>query len=74
MADEINGLILEHLRHIRGSISRMEDDIAEMKSRLGRLETIVAQIHVTLAEHSVRFDRLEARVTQIEKRLDLAEA
>jgi hypothetical protein len=33
----------------------------------------VSPNHVTLAEQSLRLDRLDARVTRIEKRLDLVE-
>jgi hypothetical protein len=58
---EVENLVLDHLRHIRG------------QGRLGRLEADLAQIHVTLAEQSLRLDRLDAPVTGIEKRLDLVE-
>ncbi|MGH7841126.1 MAG: hypothetical protein ACREQT_06335, partial [Candidatus Binataceae bacterium] len=57
MTAEVENLILEHLRHMRGQLDRMESDIAEIKSRLGRLETGLAQIHVALAEQSLRLDR-----------------
>ena len=42
---EAENLILEHL--LRGQLDRMENDIGEIKSRLGRLEADLAQIHVT---------------------------
>ena len=32
------------------------------------------QIHVTLARHSLRFDRIDERLERIERRLDLVEA
>jgi hypothetical protein len=57
---EVENLVLEHLRHMRGQLDRMESDIGEIKSRLGRLEAGLAQIHVTLAEQSLRLDRLDA--------------
>jgi hypothetical protein len=69
---EVENLVLEHLRHMRGQLDRMESNIGEIKSRLGRLKAGLAQIHVTLAEQSLRLD-LGARVTRIEKRLDLVE-
>jgi hypothetical protein len=31
-------------------------------------------VHAQLAEHSVRFDRVNARLERIERRLDLVEA
>ena len=73
MMAEVENLVLDHLRHMRGQLDRMESDIGEIKSRLGRLEAGLAQIHVALAEQSLRLDRLDARVTRIEKRLDLVE-
>jgi hypothetical protein len=51
----------------------LETDIGEIKSRLGRLESGLALVHATLAEQSLRLDCLDARVTRIEKRLDLVE-
>jgi uncharacterized coiled-coil protein SlyX len=73
MTSDFENLVLEHMRYIRGSVDRMDQRLSDQTNRIGRLETTVTQIHVTLAEHSVRFDRLEARLDRIEKRLDLAE-
>ena len=73
MMAEAENLVLDHLRPMWGRLDRLETDIGEIKSRLGRLEAGHAQIHVTLAEQSLRLDRLDARVTRIEKRLDLVE-
>jgi chromosome segregation ATPase len=73
MMAEVENLVLDHLRHMRGQLDRMENDIVEIKSRLGRLEAGLAQIHVALAEQSLRLDRLDARVTPIEKQLDLVD-
>ena len=45
----------------------MEHDIKDLKFRVGQIEQ-------TLAHHSSRFDRVEARLEQIEKRLGLVDA
>ena len=74
MAPETENIVLEHLRHIRGQIDRVADDVSELKTRMGRLEIGLAQVHVTLAEHSNRDDRIEARLDRIEKRLNLVDA
>ncbi len=66
--------MLEDLRHLRALVDRADERLTDMTHRGGRLETTVAQIHVVLAEHSARFDRAEARLSRIEKRLGLAEA
>jgi predicted nuclease with TOPRIM domain len=64
---ETDNIILEHLRHIRGAVDGLRDDMREVKSRLGILENQYASL-------SNRLDRLDGRVERIEHRLDLAEA
>jgi hypothetical protein len=44
-----------------------------MEIDMREIEADLAQIHVTLAEQSLRLDCLDARVTRIEMRLDLIE-
>ncbi len=64
---ETDSVVLEHLRHIPGAVDRLSDDMREVKSRLGILESQYASL-------SSRLDRLDGRVERIERRLDLAEA
>ena len=66
MDDKTNNLVLEHLRHIRGSVDDIREDMREVKSRLGLLEQQYAII-------SGRLDRLTDRVERIERRFDLVE-
>jgi len=61
-----DSLILEHLRAIRTNVDRLVDDMQEVKSRLGILEQQYASL-------SNRLDRIDERVTRIEKRLELVE-
>jgi hypothetical protein len=37
MADESTNLVLEHLRHIRGAVDAVRDDVREIKTRVGHL-------------------------------------
>lgn len=74
MPENPENLVLEHLRHIRGSVGRIERRIDDLTTQAGHLETNLAHGQVLLAEHSVRFDHLETRLTRIEKRLDLTDA
>jgi hypothetical protein len=64
---ETDSVVLEHLRHIRGAVDRLSDDMREVKGGLGILESQYASL-------STRLDRLDGRVERIERRLDLAEA
>ena len=79
MADNIENLVLEHLRAISADLAYMKDDVREIKSRVITLEagqaTIIQQIgHLTgmAAEHHVRYDRLLERIEKIERRLEIA--
>ena len=63
---EAESLVLEHLRHIRGAVDGLRDDVRDIKVRLGTLETQYASL-------SNRMDRLDGRVERIERRLNLAE-
>jgi len=79
MADNIENLVLEHLRAIKADMAYIKDDVREIKSRVNTLEagqaTIIQQIgHLTgmAAEHHVRYDRLLERIEKIERRLEIA--
>ena len=64
---EMNNIVLEHLRHIRGAIDDIRDDIREMLQGTGNLENQYATM-------SNRLDRMDARIERIERRLDLTGA
>ena len=63
---ETENLVLEHLRHIRGAVDSVREDMREVKGRLGILANQYANL-------SNRLDRMDGRVERIEKRLELAE-
>ena len=63
---EAESLVLEHVRHIRGAVDGLREDMREVKNRLGILENQYASL-------SNRMDRLDARVERIEQRLELIE-
>jgi uncharacterized coiled-coil DUF342 family protein len=68
---EPDNIVLEHLRHIRGAVDGLREDMREVKHRVGSIEREVAHVHVKVAELSERVDRVSDRV---EKRLDLTDA
>jgi ABC-type transporter Mla subunit MlaD len=74
MPDEPENLILQHLRAIRGDVEAVRDTLAEHTGRLGRLERSMADVGVQLADHSVRFDRVNAQLDRIDRRLGLIDA
>jgi hypothetical protein len=81
MTDNIENIILEHLRAIRADINSIRDDIREMKHRMIRLDGSMAgvkkdaavQYETTATQHAA-YDRLAERVERIERRLDISDA
>ncbi|MEM7746542.1 MAG: hypothetical protein AAF409_22880 [Pseudomonadota bacterium] len=64
---DTDNVVLEHLRAIRTILDRHTDELIEIKQRLGLLEQGYANL-------SNRVDRMDDRLTRIEKRLELVEA
>lgn len=71
---EANNLFLAYLPLIRGQLDRMEHKIEDVIGRLSDAERAVADHSVQLAGINTKLDHLDARVTRIEKRLDLIES
>jgi len=71
---ETDNIVLEHLRHIRGAIDGLRDDMREVKQRLGILENQYANLEIQYASVSNRLDRMDARIERIERRLELTDA
>ena len=74
MTAETESLILEILKNIQGRLTRIELDIADIKARQSAMEANIGQLYVLLGTMSGRMDRLEERVSRIERRLGLIEA
>jgi len=74
-----NDLLYEVLKRIQKSISNIEEDGKEIKSRLINLETGMAGLrrdnsglYEDSATQHARYDRLLERIVQLEKRLDIS--
>jgi polyhydroxyalkanoate synthesis regulator phasin len=67
MTDGPENLVLTCLRRIDEKVDRLAEDMREVKSRLGILESQYASL-------SNRLDRLDERVGRLENRLGLTEA
>jgi predicted nucleic acid-binding Zn-ribbon protein len=64
---EPDNLILNMLRRIDATVSRLAEDVQDIKVRLTAVEEAIVGVNR-------RLHRLEVRVERIERRLDLAEA
>ena len=73
MTEDTEDLILEHLRHIRGGVRQMAEDLGTVKMRLSSLEPQVAGLHSDNAISHQRMDSIERRLERVERRLDLHE-
>ena len=79
MSDNVENLLLEHLKRMQAEMSAIRQDTAEIKSRLGSIETGIARIsqneagnYAEIIENRHMYDRLAQRVERLEKRLELA--
>jgi len=44
MADDPSSLVLEHLRHIRRTVDKIESDVTELKSRITSFEATMGHV------------------------------
>jgi hypothetical protein len=73
MTENVENLILEHLRHIRGRVDQMAEDLGTVKLRLSSLESQVVGLHGDNAVAHQRMDHIDQRLDRIARRLDLHE-
>jgi hypothetical protein len=78
MTENVESLVLEHLRHIRGRVDQIGEDIQDLKHRMSSLESAMVGVKreithgdETDARQQVSIDRLVERVERIERRLEL---
>lgn len=64
MTEETENLVLELLRKTRASQERMEQDIADLKTRMTANEMQIGAV-------GLRLDRMDERLARIEGRLEL---
>ena len=77
MSDDPNKEVLDFLRlgfdRVDAQLVTIDRRLDELTTRVGRLERSVADLHVALAEQSVRIDGIDARCARIERRLELVD-
>jgi septal ring factor EnvC (AmiA/AmiB activator) len=78
MSENVENLILEHLRGMRASQERVEHELREIKNRITSVEAGVAGIRRDAAhdndkivQQQIGLDQLNERIERIEKRLEL---
>lgn len=66
-------LLMQMVQRVLDAQRETREDVREIKTRLGRLESDVASLHVFLAEIPVRMDRFGDRLERVERRLEIAD-
>ena len=73
MTDNIEYLILEHLKALRQGQSTIEADLKDIKARLLAMETHQAASHIDSARQSSRLVELDTRIARLEVRVNLTD-
>ena len=77
--ESMENLVLEHLRHIRGRVDEIAEDMHDLKHRMSGLEQAMNLVkremnlgEETDARQQITLDRLAERIQRIERRLELS--
>jgi len=68
--DEPDSLVLRMLRSISGQLTRVSEDVQDLKLRMTSLETAEASHYASVAG---RLDRVEVRLGRFERRPELSD-
>ncbi len=75
MTDNVENLILEHLKLLRNEVKaqgiKMDEQFESVRLRLSSIEGQMAGMHADIAIIHGRMDRFESRLDRIERRLEL---
>lgn len=74
MTENVENLVLEHLRAIRATLEKQGERLDRIEIRMGSLEQYQALFHTDLVAANVRLDQIAQRVERIERRLDLVDS
>lgn len=76
MTDNVESLILEHLKLLRNEVktqsAKMDEQFESIRLRLSSIEGQMAGIHADIAIMHGRMDKFESRLDRIERRLELS--
>jgi hypothetical protein len=73
VTDEIGNLILERLRRMDDRLVNIESDIHDLKLRVSSVEDHIGTLVASMAGLNARMDRFDARLTRVERRLDISD-
>lgn len=73
MNDKIENPVLEQLRHIRGDIAKLTEEVREIKTTMLATRHQQRGMELTLDTHSDSLEGIKRRLERIERRLDLVD-
>jgi len=73
MTKEMTNLALEHLRHIRTKVDRIDERVDRVELRQSALEEHLANVMLSEAAQNSAVDGVSRRLETIQHRLDLSE-
>ena len=74
MAEISLEMLGQMMRQVLDSLRRVEDKLDDQGRRVTSHDLSIAGNHCDFAGQSLRIDKMEARLSRIERRLDLADA
>jgi hypothetical protein len=74
MTEELENLVLEQLRAVRGDLGQIKDTLADHGAQFIRVRSDIHDVRGDILRDEEHFARLELRLDRIEKRLGLVEA
>jgi archaellum component FlaC len=73
MADNIENLILEHLRAIRGTLSEHSERLNRIELRLATMEQTLGSLYALSGSDREMMSSIIRRIERIERRLELSD-
>jgi predicted nucleic acid-binding Zn-ribbon protein len=74
MTDNVENLTLKFMRRLDTRLDRLESDIGDIKLRVTATEEHLASIMMSMAGVNSRVDKIDDKLSRVERRLDLTDA
>jgi len=73
MSETTESIMLEILKNLQSGQNIIKEDVHDIKTRITSLERSVAGLFTDQMEQHARFDKMNDRISRIEKRLEINE-
>jgi archaellum component FlaC len=73
MTENVENITLQFMRRLDTRLDRLEHNIDDIKLRMTATEEHLASIMMSIAGVNSRMDKIDQRLTRVERRLDLTD-